>query len=100
MKHKKTQKYLEYFQGVNDGYQDLYQLALINDLRKGVKKMAYIIPSNFLFGFSISNKIRDDFFPYYTIRKAFIFEKKYLNLQELTSLFVFSKEKKSSKEKR
>ena len=26
------------------------------------KKMIYIIPTNFLFGFSVSNKIRNDFF--------------------------------------
>lgn len=76
VKYKETQKYLEYFQGPNKGYQDLYQLALMNDLRHGIEKMIYIIPSNFLFGFSVSNKIRDDFLPYYNIKKAFIFEKK------------------------
>lgn len=75
VKHKETQKYLEYFKGKNDGYQDLYQLGLINDLRNDIKNMIYIIPSNFLFGFSGSNKIRDDFLKYYTIRKAIIFEK-------------------------
>jgi len=75
-KHKETQKHLEYFQELNEGYQDLYQLALINDLNNGIKKMIYIIPSNFLFGFSASNKIRDDFLPFYNIKKAFIFEKK------------------------
>jgi len=53
----------------------LYQLGLINDLHHGIKKMVYIIPSNFLFGFSVSNKIRDDFLKYYIIRKAIIFEK-------------------------
>ncbi|MCD6104409.1 MAG: SAM-dependent DNA methyltransferase [Thermosipho sp. (in: Bacteria)] len=75
VKHKETQKYLEYFKGENKRYQDLYQLALINDLRHGIKKMTYIIPSNFLFGFSVSNKIRDDFLKYYTIKKGIIFEK-------------------------
>ncbi len=96
-KHKETQKYLEYFQGVNEGYQDLYQLALINDLRNGVKKMAYIIPSNFLFGFSISNKIRDDFFPYYTIRKAFIFEKKIFEFTGTNVIICFFERKKIPK---
>jgi len=76
VKHKETQKYLEYFQAENKGLQDLYQLALINDLREGIKKMIYIIPSNFLFGLSSSNRIRDDFLKYYTISKAIIFEKK------------------------
>ena len=75
-KHKETQRHLEYFSGDNSGYQDIYQLALINDLRHGINKMIYIIPSNFLFGFSVSNKIRDDFLQYYTIERAFIFEKR------------------------
>ncbi len=58
VKHEETRKYLDYFKGENRGYQDLYQLALMNDLRNGIKKMIYIIPSNFLFGFSVSNNIR------------------------------------------
>jgi hypothetical protein len=75
VKHPETQNYLDYFQGKNAGYQDLYQICLINDLRHGIKNMIYIIPSNFLFGFSVSNKIRSDFLPYYNIKKAIIFEK-------------------------
>ncbi len=75
VKHPETQRYLEYFKGLNDGYQDLYQIALINDLRHGIQRMTYIIPSNFLFGFSNANKIRDDFLPLYYVRKALIFEK-------------------------
>ena len=75
-KQKETQKYLRYFEGENKGYQDLYQLALMNDLRHGIKHLIYVIPSNFLFGFSVSNKIRDDFLKHYTINKALIFEKR------------------------
>ncbi len=75
VKNIETQKYLDYFSGDNKGYQDLYQLALINDLRYGIEKMIYIIPSNFLFGFSVSNKIRKDFLKYYYIKKAIILEK-------------------------
>lgn len=67
---------LTYFKGENEGYQDLYQIALMNDLRNGVAKMIYIIPSNFLFGDSCSNKIRKDFLKFYTIRKAYLFEDK------------------------
>ncbi len=74
-KHSETQQYLEFFQGENEGYQDLYQLALKNDLKNGLQDMIYIIPSNFIFGFAVSNKIRDDFLKYYTIKKAIIFEK-------------------------
>jgi type I restriction-modification system DNA methylase subunit len=73
-KHPETRPYLRYFTGRNEGYQDLYQIALINDLRHAVPKMVYIIPSNFLFGDAISNKIRDDLLDAYTIRKAYLFE--------------------------
>ena|GEM_PF-234632 len=75
-KQEETQKYLRYFKGKNEGYQDLYQLALMNDLRHELKHLIYVIPANFLFGFSVSNKIRDDFLSYYLIKKALIFEKR------------------------
>jgi hypothetical protein len=75
VKHPETQDYLDYFLGENAGYQDLYQVCLINDLRYGIKNMIYVIPSNFLFGFSVSNKIRNDFLLYYNIKRAVIFEK-------------------------
>lgn len=99
-KHKETQKYLEYFQGQNEGYQDLYQLALINDLRNGIEKMIYIIPSNFLFGFSVSNKIRDDFFQYYNIRKVYIFEKKIFEFTGINVLICFFERKAIPKKER
>ena len=73
---KNSERNLKYFFGSNEGYQDLYQIALINDLRHGLEKLIYIIPTNFLFGFSVSNKIRKDFLQIYTIKKAIIFEKK------------------------
>lgn len=73
---KNSERNLKYFSGPNEGYQDLYQIALINDLRNGLEKLIYIIPTNFLFGFSVSNKIRKDFFPFYDIKKAIIFERK------------------------
>ena len=74
-KHKETQRHLKYFKNENDGYQDLYQIAMINDLRNSVKNLIYIIPSNFIFGASISNKFRLDFLKYYNISKMYIFEK-------------------------
>jgi len=73
---KNSERNLKYFLGQNEGYQDLYQIALINDLRNGLEKLIYIIPTNFLFGFSVSNKIRKDFLPFYNIKKAVIFERK------------------------
>ncbi|MFW9988451.1 MAG: N-6 DNA methylase [Candidatus Odinarchaeota archaeon] len=75
-KHSETQKYLELFQGRNEGYQDLYQIAMMNDLRKGIENLIYIIPSNFLYGASVSNKFRKDFLKYYNIEKMTIFETK------------------------
>jgi len=76
MKTPETVHLRHLFTEKNAGYQDLYQLAMMNDLRKGITKMIYIIPSNFLFGNSVSNKIRRDFFPYYDIKHALIFESK------------------------
>ncbi|HON07328.1 MAG TPA: N-6 DNA methylase [Verrucomicrobiota bacterium] len=73
---KHSERNLKYFSGSNEGYQDLYQIALINDLRNNIKNLIYIIPTNFLFGFSVSNKIRKDFFPFYDIKEAIIFERK------------------------
>jgi hypothetical protein len=75
-KHKETQKYLKLFKGENEGYQDLYQIAMINDLRNSIKNLIYIIPSNFLFGASVSNKFRKDFLKHYKINKMLIFETK------------------------
>lgn len=97
VKHKETQKYLEYFKGKNEGYQDLYQLGLINDLCHGIKKMVYIIPSNFLFGFSVSNKIRDDFLKYYIIKKTIIFEKEIFEYTGTNVVICFFERKKESK---
>ena len=73
---KNSERNLKYFSGSNEGYQDLYQIALVNDLRHGLERLIYIIPTNFLFGFSGANKIRKDFFPFYNIKKAIIFERK------------------------
>jgi len=73
---KNSERNLKYFVSQNEGYQDLYQIALINDLRNGLERLIYIIPTNFLFGFSVSNKIRKDLLPFYKIKKAVIFERK------------------------
>jgi len=73
-KHTETQDYLKYFRNKNEGYQDLYQIAMMNDLRNDIEHLVYIIPSNFLFGASVSNKFRKDFLKYYKILKIIIFE--------------------------
>ncbi len=93
VKHKETQKYLDYFKGHNQGFQDLYQIALANDLENGINKMIYIIPSNFLFGNSVSNKIRDVLLSYYNITKAFILEKKIFEFTGTNVMIAFFERK-------
>ena len=73
-KHKETEQHLKYFENENKGYQDLYQIAMINDLRNEINNLIYIIPSNLIFGASVSNKFRVDFFKYYNVDKMYIFE--------------------------
>ncbi|MHA1819975.1 MAG: N-6 DNA methylase [Promethearchaeota archaeon] len=97
MKHKETQRYIDYFKRDNEGYQDLYQLALINDLRNGLREMIYIIPSNFIFGFSVSNKIREDVLKYYLIEKAIIFEREIFRHTGTNVIICFFKRKKLPK---
>ncbi|MCL4452294.1 MAG: N-6 DNA methylase [Candidatus Thermoplasmatota archaeon] len=74
MKHADASSQASYFVGENEGYQDLYQLALINDLRHSIHKLIYIIPTNFLFADSASRKIRLDFLTRYYISKCKLFE--------------------------
>lgn len=94
---KKSERNLKYFSGPNEGYQDLYQIALINDLRNSFKKLIYIIPTNFLFGFSVSNKIRKDFLPFYNIKKAIIFERKIFEFTGTNvGILFFEKKQKPS----
>lgn len=96
-KHKETQKYLKYFEGDNDGYQDLYQICLINDLRNGIEDMIYIIPSNFLFGYSVSNRIRDDLLNYYYIDKGVIFEREIFEYTGTNVIICFLRRKPEPK---
>ena len=96
-KHKETQKYLQYFQGDNDGYQDLYQIALANDLKHNIKRMIYILPTNFIYNSSGANKIRDTFFKEYKVNKAIIFEKKiFENTGVNVGIFFFERKGKST----
>ncbi|MFX1489904.1 MAG: N-6 DNA methylase, partial [Promethearchaeota archaeon] len=75
-KHIETKSFLKHFANQNIGYQDLYQIAMINDLRNDIENLIYIIPSNFLFGAAVSNKFRLDFLNFYNIEKMIIFETK------------------------
>ncbi|MEN3038225.1 MAG: N-6 DNA methylase [Candidatus Kryptonium sp.] len=92
---KSFERNLKYFSGPNEGYQDLYQIALMNDLRHNIQRMIYIIPTNFLFGFSVSNKIRMDFLPFYNIKKAIIFETKIFRFTGTNVCICFFERKKS-----
>ncbi|MFX1420549.1 MAG: N-6 DNA methylase [Promethearchaeota archaeon] len=96
-KHKETQKYLDFFKGKNQGYQDLYQIAMINDLRNEIENLIYIIPSNFLFGASISNRFRRDFLKNYNIDKMTIFETKIFDYTGTNICIGFFKRKKVPK---
>lgn len=96
-KHEKTQKYLKLFEGKNKGYQDLYQIAMINDLRNGINNLIYIIPSNFMFGASVSNKFRKDFLKHYNIAKMFIFETKKFEFTGTNICIGFFERKKIAK---
>lgn len=96
-KHEETKKHLKYFKGKNEGYQDLYQIAMLNDLRNIVKNLIYIIPSNFLFGSSVSNKFRLGFLKYYDVKKMYIFEKKIFEFTGTNIVIGFFQRKKEPK---
>ncbi|MFW9952084.1 MAG: N-6 DNA methylase [Candidatus Thorarchaeota archaeon] len=93
-KHENTQKYLELFKGKNEGYQDLYQIAMMNDLRSGIEHLIYIIPTNFLFGASVSNKFRRDFLSHYIINNTIIFETQIFEFTGTNICITFLKKKK------
>ncbi len=96
-KHKSTKPLLRYFKDDNTGYQDLYQIAMINDLRNDIEQLIYIIPTNFLYGASVSNKFRTDFLKYYNIRKMIIFETKMFRFTGTNICIGFFKKKKNPK---
>ncbi|MFX1434954.1 MAG: N-6 DNA methylase [Promethearchaeota archaeon] len=96
-KHPETQKLLHYFKKKNIGYQDLYQIAMINDLRSGIENLVYILPSNFLYGASVSNKFRLDFLRYYKILKMVIFETKIFEFTGTNICICFFEKKKRPK---
>jgi hypothetical protein len=54
-----------YFQ--HTSYVDVYQLAMGNDIRLGVREAVYIVPPNFLFGDAVASTIRREVFRYYTV---------------------------------
>ena len=97
-KHKETEKHLKYFAEENKGYQDLYQIAMINDLRSEIDKLIYIIPSNFIFGSAVSNKFRLDFLKFYNIQKMLVFETKIFEHTGQNICICFFKRKKDEKQ--
>ncbi len=97
-KHKETEKHLKYFEDENKGYQDLYQIAMINDLRSEIDKLIYIIPSNFIFGSAVSNKFRLDFLKFYNIQKMLVFETKIFEHTGQNICICFFERKKDDKQ--
>ncbi len=96
-KHKDTQVHLKYFEEKNRGYQDLYQIAMMNDLRNNIENLIYIIPSNFLFGSSVSNKFRNDLLKHFKVEKMLIFETKVFDYTGMHICLGFFKRKKTPK---
>ena len=85
---KNNSEQVKYFK--NNKAQDLYQIALLNDLQIGsLKHMIYIVPTNFLFSSSGSNYIRNAFLPYYNIKEAVIFEKKMFEFTGMNVMICF-----------
>ncbi len=97
-KHDETQKYLNYFVKENEGYQDLYQIAMMNDLRNEIEDLIYVIPTNFLYGSSVSNKFRLDFLKYYKITRMVIFETSMFEHTGTNICIGFFKRKTNSKD--
>lgn len=96
---KKAREHLKYFNGNNDGYQDLYQIALANDMRAGLEKFIYIIPTNFLYGDAVANKIREDLLFFYRIEKAFLFETRiFHHTGTNVGIFFFKRKENPSRE--
>lgn len=96
-KNRDYHVWLDYFKNSNEGYQDLYQLALANDLRHGIRRMAYVIPTNFLYGASVSNKIRRDLLLWYEIREAIVFEKRIFDFTgQHVGVFFFERKEQPS----
>ncbi|MHA1519249.1 MAG: N-6 DNA methylase [Promethearchaeota archaeon] len=95
-KHAETQAYLPLFTGDREGYQDLYQLALSYDNDHRIQSLIYIIPTNFLYGYAVSNKFRDDFLKEYSIQEAYLFEKKIFEHTGMNvGVFLFERKKTS-----
>ncbi|MFO7795560.1 MAG: N-6 DNA methylase [Promethearchaeati archaeon] len=94
-KHEEMKPLLQYFEGENMGYQDLYQIALINDLRNELENLIYLIPTNFLFGASVSNKFRLDFLKYYNVNKVVIFETQIFDSTGTNIMIGFFQRKKN-----
>ena len=96
-KEKKYKYYLNYFSNEKSKLQDLYQIALFNDLKAGITNMIYIIPTNFIYGKSATNEIRKIFFPYYSIQKAYLIEDKiFENTGVNVGIFFFKRKNKIS----
>ena len=64
------------FKGECSAFNDLYQLALYNDIKHNIKNMIYIIPSNFIFSTVSARNIRNVVFDKYSINSAILFEKR------------------------
>ena len=71
---------------------------MMNDLRSKVENLIYVIPTNFLYGASVSNKFRLDFLKHYKITKMIIFETSMFEFTGTNICISFFKRKSISKD--
>jgi len=99
-KHEETQHYLDYFKNEFSWLQDLYQVAMFQDMKNNISKNIYIVPSNFLFSASWTNKVRTEYLESYDIQKAIIFEEKIFDFTgQHVWIFFFNKKQNKNHDK-
>lgn len=98
-KNRELYHYSDLFKGAGEGLQDLYQIAMNNDVRNGIRRMVYLVPTNFIFGNSVSESIRMSVLSRYSIEKATIIERKVFTNTGTNVLILFFKKSDAPLEK-
>lgn len=98
-REKDLMRFKQYFQKEVRGLQDIYQIAMMNDIRAKLERMIYIIPTNFLFSRETARQIRENIFLYYDIDEALIFEDRIFEHTGMhVGIFFFRKKKQPKRE--
>ncbi len=98
-KNSELSHYSDLFQGTGNGLQDLYQIAMSNDVRNDIRRMVYLVPTNFLFGKSVSERIRSYVLGNYSIEQATIIERKVFANTGTNILILFLRKAETPVEK-